>query len=86
MSKDSVKVWSITNGTQARRVISIPFEQADQAKGSSRLLAAVDPEGKNLLVYKGANFVFHLYSIDTAAGTFSLKDKIDLVKELSRVS
>lgn len=46
----------------------------------------VSSDGSTLIVYRGNNMVFHVYNTDPEMGTHTLKDTIDLAKELQRVS
>ncbi|TNV71391.1 hypothetical protein FGO68_gene11587 [Halteria grandinella] len=90
VSKDCANVWNIAQGTLGKRVITVPFVPADFASLSAgmplRLLAAVNTDATTLVVYKGADFMFNIYTIDTDMGTHKLRETLDLQKELTRVS
>lgn len=60
----------------------MPFVPADFASLSAgmplRLLAAVNTDATTLVVYKGADFMFNIYTIDTDMGTHKLRETLDL--------
>lgn len=52
----------------------------------ARLLCSTNGDATTLVVYRGVDFLFNIYTIDTDMGTHKLRETLDLQKELTRVS
>jgi hypothetical protein len=86
ISRDCVNVWNVIQGTNAKRVNTITFSSGEISQPEGKLLAAVNIDAAYLVVYKGANFLFNIYTIDTDMGTHKLRETLDLQKEMTRVN
>ena len=53
------------------------FLISDSAPPQS-LMASVNSDATTLVVYKGGDFSFNIYSIDTDMGTHKLRETLDL--------